>query len=152
VLAEQRNAAQPGSRGGWPSPASSPGPPCHARPATQVYHMGYPIPLLHCRPQSPAPITCLQFGFQEPGTNEEIKKFAADRGFKGEATCWSNESGMGTMGLLGAESTFLRNQQQGAAVISLTPSRSHSPRRPSSLPPNPEPITVPPPPSLPQAC
>lgn len=26
---------------------------------------------------------CNQFGFQEPGTNEEIKKFAADRGFKG---------------------------------------------------------------------
>ena len=24
-----------------------------------------------------------QFGFQEPGTNEEIKKFAADRGFTG---------------------------------------------------------------------
>lgn len=26
---------------------------------------------------------CNQFGGQEPGTNAEIKKFAADRGFKG---------------------------------------------------------------------
>lgn len=25
----------------------------------------------------------LQFGFQEPGTNEEIKAFAADKGFRG---------------------------------------------------------------------
>lgn len=29
---------------------------------------------------------CNQFGFQEPGTNEEIKKFAADRGFTGQGT------------------------------------------------------------------
>ncbi|PRW39381.1 Cation efflux system related [Chlorella sorokiniana] len=29
---------------------------------------------------------CNQFGFQEPGTNAEIKKFAADRGFTGEGT------------------------------------------------------------------